>query len=381
MLIRKLDFLSNSIIYEELGGFQEFKRILREVLKQALKTSFSIEHVEEFSCIGRRDVPQFNERRVAWTLPYLGVYPIGVEVALSKKDDAFHKYPLLDLLENKGYRFIDRTVWESLADDIWTRTRGVTKFDVIGRGSSFLWFIEVKSISEVGARRIDEVSEELLQGILKKEKSLYNQFIRQYEFVIKLNEEVSSKHLYAVVETATDRTTVHIYEVLDSTPTFKFFKEYTLKEEEFKIDKCKDFDDLLEKGRKGKIPLCQAMRSILYLTKIKMLQLGNRKLENYELVTLDRNEIAEWFEKEFGFPLTQDNRRHDMEDQLERRGFIGRLPGVRGVKYYITPAGLVRVTYFEALLFTSEVDLRKFLEEVKDNIKKLSKAIIKTILK
>jgi len=360
-----------------MGGIEKFRCILREALETALHDNLSVEHIDEFSSIGRKDIPQINERRVAWALSRThNMKILGIEVAISKKGDPFHRYPLPDLLEYKGYS-INRSELKRVANELWNKVRGVTKFDIVGRDTrtNKLCFVEVKTTSEIGTFSIDDVDENTLKRVIEKDDRLRLQFLRQQEFVNSIKVEVKPCLLYAVTELDEKNIKVTLYRASEVGINFSFLKSISSENKELRIEKYPILDNFFSAVREGLIPLCQGMRSIVYLIRMKLLQ--KETLEE-KLEKIDRNELASWFEELFGYPLTGDNRRHDIEDQLERRGFVERAIN-RGAIYYITPAGWIRATYFETLIKQQKISIEELVENVEKEVRLLSKNIVKEI--
>ena len=377
MLVRRLDALSRGLLYEAMGGIEEFRRVLRIVLQDALNDMLSVEHVDEFSCIGRRDVPQFNERWAAWLLSHLDIAKIlGIEIAVSKKGDNFHRYPLLDLLEYGGY-IINRARLEKAADTLWSKAKGVTKFDVIGcdRHSKELYFVEVKNPGEMGISSVDAVDESVLKRAIEGSDTLKTQFLRQQEFINNIRMDVTARLLYAIIDVGEENTKVALYQASERDIEFNLIKRITAENEKLRVEKYEDLDTFFFAVKDGIIPLCQAMRSIIYLIRMKLLQ---KEILEERLEKIDRNDLASWFERMFGYPLTGDNRRHDIEDQLERRGFVERATDRKAI-YYITPAGWVRATYFETLITQQKISISELAKDVENEVMLLSKTIIKEV--
>ena len=180
---------------------------------------------------------------------------------------------------------------------------------------------------------------------------------------------------YAVTELDEKNIKVTLYRASEVGINFSFLKSISSENKELRIEKYPILDNFFSAVREGLIPLCQGMRSIVYLIRMKLLQ--KETLEE-KLEKIDRNELASWFEELFGYPLTGDNRRHDIEDQLERRGFVERAIN-RGAIYYITPAGWIRATYFETLIKQQKISIEELVENVEKEVRLLSKNIVKEI--
>jgi len=273
LLIRKLDVLCRGLLYEVMGGINEFRRVLKLVLQNAINDVLSVRHVDEFSCIGRRDIPQFSERRTAWLISNQNLAKIlGIEIAISKKGDPFHRYPLLDLLEFRQYD-INRARLERIADELWSKARGVTKFDIVGYNvhSRELYFIEVKNLREIGASNMDLVDENALKRAITRRNTLKTQFSRQQEFVNSIKKDLTAWLLYAVIDVDKEYTQVKLYQASEKGIKFSPIEKITLKNEKLRVKKYTNIDAFFSAIKEGSIPLCQAMRSIVYLIRMKLL--------------------------------------------------------------------------------------------------------------
>jgi len=147
--------------------------------------------------------------------------------------------------------------------------------------------------------------------------------------------------------------------------------EIKLLKQEIRTDDLKftgSMDEIYEK-----IPLCEGSRSIWILCKMFQKQINQE-----DLYMEERNKLAETIETNLNTIMTSDMRRHDFEDQLERRGYIGRIPWKRKVTYFITPSGIVRAYYYlsktekineeispEEIVQITNTQARKIIKELK----------------
>lgn len=112
-----------------------------------------------------------------------------------------------------------------------------------------------------------------------------------------------------------------------------------------RIQKDIDYENLRFSGNLkdiySEIPLCEGTRMIWMLIHLFMEQRTSKSL-----VILPRRELAKDIEERLKTIMTSDIQRHDFEDQLERKGYIGRKGTEKDVKYFITPSGIFRAYYY-----------------------------------
>gem|GEM_PF-5770310 len=235
--------------------------------------------------------------------------------------------------------------------------------------------MEVKNPGEMGISSVDAVDESVLKRAIEGSDTLKTQFLRQQEFINNIRMDVTARLLYAIIDVGEENTKVALYQASERDIEFNLIKRITAENEKLRVEKYEDLDTFFFAVKDGIIPLCQAMRSIIYLIRMKLLQ---KEILEERLEKIDRNDLASWFERMFGYPLTGDNRRHDIEDQLERRGFVERATDRKAI-YYITPAGWVRATYFETLITQQKISISELAKDVENEIMLLSKTIIKEV--
>lgn len=102
-------------------------------------------------------------------------------------------------------------------------------------------------------------------------------------------------------------------------------------------------DNELFKG----IPPCRGGRTLGMLAAA-----ASRQLKSNELIVWNQPKFSEVLKDEFGYEVTRDKVRHDIDDRLLRQGFMEKWDG----EYYLTMKGLIRYQYCLAKYTTKGPD-------------------------
>lgn len=85
--------------------------------------------------------------------------------------------------------------------------------------------------------------------------------------------------------------------------------------------------------------------------------------------------MAKLIEEELKTIMTSDIQRHDFEDQLERRGYIGRIGSEKDVCYFVTPSGLFRGYYYLSKIENFDFSKEDFLELIHYQAQRISERL------
>ncbi|PKL34052.1 MAG: hypothetical protein CVV40_00120 [Planctomycetes bacterium HGW-Planctomycetes-2] len=89
---------------------------------------------------------------------------------------------------------------------------------------------------------------------------------------------------------------------------------------------------------------------------------AKQRLNPNKLVILGGSAINEMVEQEYSLHYPKEMRRHDLEDCLERNGYVER-PAYEGAQFALTPRGVARVLFFKRMFAgMSDVEIDEDLD-------------------
>jgi len=394
ILLRKIDRLANSVAFSKvLGGETELIRSLKEIILRISTDNnyLSIRDIEEL--VEKSGlVPHHAVRRAAWVLSkFTHLKFIGMEIILAKSQENFWPYPILGYLEKKNFEYPEslkfklRGFYREYKASIATN-----KVDLAYIGDQTLYLVEVKAYGPginipTELKLPERFNEEALKATLLADEAKAKQLVFMAILPELLEGIKGINRIKSIYYLLPDKPTGHrffevippenyrISELLKNPQQIQLQEtdEIKLLKQEIRTDDLKftgSMDEIYEK-----IPLCEGSRSIWILCKMFQKQINQE-----DLYMEERNKLAETIETNLNTIMTSDMRRHDFEDQLERRGYIGRIPWKRKVTYFITPSGIVRAYYYlsktekineeispEEIVQITNTQARKIIKELK----------------
>lgn len=384
-MLQKIDYFANSLSYSKaLGSDEEFIRLLENVISASKGSGLYLRDIEEF-VEKSKEIPHYAVRRAAWILSkHTKMRFIGMEVIPQKSRESIWPSPLLGILKQYGYQYgeTDKLTLKGFYSD-YKASIGTSKIDLIyqdvEKGKKVIRLIEVKSYGQNSGefKLKKDFSTKELEEYIKKSDKLYPQlvFVGTLPTLISLKESKLCSYYYLKPE---DSGKHRFFEILRNTSDIddllKNKKQISLKEDEtLSFEQNIDYQSLKYSGNLSQIyetiPLCEGTRMIWVL-----MYLFNLQRESNELVIIRRKELSKIIEERLKTIMTSDIQRHDFEDQLERKGYIGRKGTEKDVCYFITPSGLFRGYYYLSKIdAASDFSERDFTKLMNSQAKRISK--------
>lgn len=382
--LQKIDRFADSCAFSKaLGNQAEFMKLIGNVISITKNTGLKLSDVEEF-VEKSKEIPHYAVRRAAWVLSkFTQMRFIGMEVIPYKSKEPIWPSPLLSILKQRNYKYSEKD--ELTLKGFYSKYKasiGTSKIDLIYESATekIIRLIEVKSYGEQSGefKLKDEFSDKDLEQYIKKSDDLYKQlvFVSILPSLISLEGYKISSYYYMKPENSKRHRFFEVIRKAGSIDDIlKDKNKVSLKEDtDLSFTKEIDYSSMLYSGSLGEIyktiPLCEGVRTIWIL-----IYFFKKQKDSNDLVIFKRREMAKLIEEELKTIMTSDIQRHDFEDQLERRGYIGRIGSEKDVCYFVTPSGLFRGYYYLSKIENFDFSKEDFLELIHYQAQRISERL------